>query len=56
MGRLVQKLEDGPQAAGTHSLSWNGADQTGQRVSGGVYFCRLSASGSEVTKRVLVVR
>jgi hypothetical protein len=56
MGRLVQKLVDEPQAAGAHSLSWNGADQTGQRVPGGVYFCRLSASGNEVTKRVLVVR
>ncbi|MBN2355250.1 T9SS type A sorting domain-containing protein, partial [candidate division KSB1 bacterium] len=40
-GQVVRHLYRGKQAAGTHSLAWDGCDQTGRPAASGLYFCRL---------------
>lgn len=54
-GRLVRTLVDGPEPAGTRSVTWSGDDDQGQRVPSGTYFYRLTApSYSEQRKMVLL--
>ena len=50
-GRRLATLADGSLGAGTHALSWNGRDREGNETASGVYFCRLSVDGREVTNR-----
>lgn len=42
VGRRVKKLAHRIEKAGVHTVRWNGDDDSGERVSQGVYFCRLS--------------
>ena len=54
-GRLVETLAEGTRTAGSHEVAWDGRDTTGNAVSSGVYFCKLTASGrSEIRKMVLL--
>lgn len=55
-GRRVRRLHSGEsQAAGEYSLRWDGRDDHGERLSSGVYFCRLGIPGEErVTKLTLI--
>jgi len=53
-GQVVATLYDGQQAAGTHTVKWNGLNSQGQRVSSGVYFYKLETSDFiQVRKLVL---
>ena len=47
LGRLVSLLDSGQKRAGVHTLVWNARDMLYQRVSSGIYYCRLVA-GKEV--------
>jgi len=52
-GELVRTLANGDLAAGWHSLTWNGADNSGRSVSRGVYYLRFVTPGhSSVSKLV----
>ena len=42
-GRVVLTLVSGHQPAGARTVSWNGRDDTGKRVSAGIYFIRLKS-------------
>ena len=53
-GRLVRTLRDGPEEAGFRTVTWDGRDAGGQRVSSGVYFYSLSA-GERVFQRKMVM-
>jgi hypothetical protein len=55
-GRLVRTLAEGRMDAGAHDVGWDGADNSGRRVSPGVYFYRLAAGEKELTHRLVVVR
>jgi hypothetical protein len=56
-GRLVRQLESGYVTVGVHDLKWDGLDERGTAVSGGIYFVRfVSASGTHVTERLAIVR
>ena len=50
-GRKIETLKQGHTPAGSGEIAWNAS-----RVSAGVYFVRLSASGKSCTERVLIVR
>ncbi|MBX2819400.1 MAG: T9SS type A sorting domain-containing protein [Rhodothermaceae bacterium] len=45
-GRRVQVLENGFKNAGTHEVTWNGKDQSGQAVASGMYIYRLHVLGT----------
>jgi hypothetical protein len=51
LGRKVQTLYNGEQAAGEHSLIWK-ADE----VASGVYFYKLTAGDYAETKRMMLVK
>ena len=55
-GRLVGTPCDGQSyPAGENSLQWNGSADSGAPLSAGVYFCRLSASGADATRRMVLI-
>jgi hypothetical protein len=46
LGQEVRTLWNGPAAAGTNRLTWNAADGAGRSVASGLYFYRLTITGS----------
>ncbi|MFA4947606.1 MAG: FlgD immunoglobulin-like domain containing protein [Candidatus Krumholzibacteriia bacterium] len=55
-GRLVKTLVDGTLAGGSHSIIWNGTNESGARVASGVYFSRITADKKFATKKILLLR
>ena len=56
MGQMVRTLVDAVQVSGYHQVVWDSRDAQGQLVSGGVYFCRMTASGFSETRRMVLLR
>ena len=54
-GRLVRTLVTGEHAAGRHSIRWDGLNDAGRKVSGGVYFYSLHAPGVEQSRRMILL-
>jgi hypothetical protein len=54
-GRLILTLVDDTQEAGSHSVIWDGIDDAGQRVPGGIYFYQLIAPGVEESRRMILL-
>lgn len=55
-GRRINQLLNGNLTAGEHAVGWNGRDDSGRLVPGGVYFQKLTAAGSEQTGKITVIR
>jgi hypothetical protein len=55
-GKLVTTLKEGRLREGTQSVTWNGRDANGRRVSAGAYFFKLETRGTVLTSKVVVVR
>ncbi len=55
-GRLVRTLVRGETAPGRKHVAWDCQNDAGRDVSAGVYFCKLSAGGREITRRLTLVR
>jgi len=55
-GQLVRTLTDGVLPAGSQSVSWDGRNQAGRSVPGGVYFYRLSLGDRTLTHKAVLVR
>lgn len=56
LGRKVRTLFNSPQDAGTHTLTWNGTDEEGRKLSSGLYFIRLATPEFSRTAKVIIVR
>ena len=56
LGQRVRVLADGVYEPGAYALTWDGADQSGNPVSSGAYFYRLSADGYINMKRMLLLK
>jgi PA domain-containing protein/flagellar hook capping protein FlgD len=54
-GRLVKQLASGWLEAGPHALRWNGTDETGRRMSPGVYFYRLTSGGFAGARQMVML-
>ena len=54
LGQEIAVLHDGPQEAGIHTVSWDGRDEDGLRVSSGVYFYRLRSGDYVRTMKMLL--
>ena len=48
-GQLIKELVSGSMPPGNHTVSWNGSNSAGNRVSSGVYFYYLKASSGSYT-------
>jgi enediyne biosynthesis protein E4 len=55
-GRRLRNLADVPIETGQNSVSWDGMDDSGNSVPGGVYFCVLRAGGAVDASRVILLR
>ncbi len=53
-GRCVRSILEGPLAAGSHLVAWDGRDEAARRVAPGVYFSRLVVGGESWTRRMVV--
>ncbi|MBM4130072.1 T9SS type A sorting domain-containing protein, partial [bacterium] len=55
-GRLVRTLVDETLAAATHTVAWNGVDDSGRQVSSGAYYARLTSAGGTSTAKMLLLK
>ena len=55
-GRHVRALADATLGAGEHALAWDGRDDAGHAVPGGLYLARLDAGGKALVRRIVRVR
>jgi len=55
-GARVRVLCEGSRPAGYHSISWDGLNESGGGVSTGVYFYRLLADKTVMTKKMVLLR
>jgi predicted lipoprotein with Yx(FWY)xxD motif len=53
-GRRVRTLARGEWAAGEHDVRWDGRDDAGVRVKGGLFFARLETPQKSLTTRIVV--
>jgi flagellar hook assembly protein FlgD len=52
----VKTLVNEPKNAGFYTIQWNGQSQDNQRVSNGIYFCRMKAGEYTSVKKILLMR
>lgn len=55
-GRLVRQLRSGVLAAGDHAVRWDGRDDAGATVAGGVYLARLAGEGGSALTKLMLVK
>lgn len=55
LGNQIITLVDEFEASGEKSVSWNGKDSSGKRVSNGVYFYSLKIGKTQVTNKLVVI-
>ena len=56
MGQKIKTLLDEERTAGNNMLQWNMTNEKGQKVSSGIYFCRLETAGYETRiRRIMVI-
>lgn len=55
-GRLLNTLVNRDMQPGSYTEVWNGCDQRGDPVAGGVYLYRLSAGGKSITRKMIIIR
>jgi hypothetical protein len=53
-GRLVRDLARGSLKSGKHSIFWNRADRSGNRIANGVYFYKFTSGDYTVTRKLVV--
>jgi hypothetical protein len=56
MGQLVKTLQDGRLEPNKYVAFWDGRNQTGERVSSGVYFCKMQTDEYTAVKKMAVVK
>ena len=55
-GRSIATLIDDEISAGEHSVIWDGKDEFGRDMPGGIYLCRMEAGSFSANRRMLLVK
>jgi hypothetical protein len=55
-GRMVALLADGREEAGRCSRTWDGRNQTGRKLSPGVYLARITAGDASSTRKLVLLK
>ncbi len=55
-GRAVKRLVEGNQKAGTHSVVWDGTNDSGQKVGSGVYWSQMRTASFESNKKMVILK
>ncbi|MFC1725576.1 S8 family serine peptidase [candidate division KSB1 bacterium] len=56
LGQKVRTLLNNVVLAGTHAANWDGRNETGSRVSSGIYIYRLSAGSFSHSKKMVLLK
>lgn len=56
MGRKLKTLASGAHNTGTYDYTWDGTDDSGNSVSSGIYFYKLSYDGKTTAKRMVMIK
>ena len=56
IGQRIKVLRDEAVSAGRHMLVWDGYWSDGRAAESGMYLLRILARGSEVTRKIMVIR
>lgn len=56
LGQEVARLIAGCREAGDHQIVWDGTNDRAQPLGSGVYLCRLTAAGREITRKMVLLR
>ncbi len=56
LGRKVTSLVDEELVAGTHNVIWNSTNASGDKVSSGIYFYKLSQNDNTITKKMVLIK
>lgn len=56
LGEQVRTLVSSAQAAGEHSVVWDGRNQSGSQVSSGIYFYKMTADGATETRKMVMMK
>jgi len=54
LGNVVKKLEDATLSTGKYNLNWSGDDNSGQKLSNGIYMISLIVNGKHITAEKVV--
>jgi len=55
-GQKVRTLFEGRKTAGVHSFVWNGTDDAGKNLAGGIYYYRINSVWYQKTCKMILVR
>lgn len=55
-GQRVRTLHNGPVSGGTHTITWDGRDDSGHQVASGTYFARMVAPAMRAERKMLLLR
>lgn len=55
-GNIITYLNRGETKAGEHYFTWNGKNKNGKSVARGMYFIRVTGTGIDETRKVMVVK
>ena len=55
-GQLIRSYGNSSQSSGDHTFQWDGRDDTGRQVSGGIYFAVVEASRYKASSKILYVK
>ena len=56
LGQEVKRLVYARKPTGSHKVVWEGEDSGGRSVTSGIYFYRIVVDGSEMTKRMTLIK
>ena len=56
LGQKVRTLAEGPMESGSHTVTWNGKNESGSSVASGIYFYKLNAGDNTVTKKMTLLK
>jgi len=56
MGQKVKELVQGFHYSGNYYITWDGKDNTGNNLSSGIYFCKMRAGSTVISKKLLLLR
>ena len=55
-GRGIKSLVEGPRDAGVHTVTWDGTNQSGQRIASGIYVYRLQAGDFSQAAKMMFIQ
>lgn len=56
LGNLVKTIASGNYSPGNYKYIWNGEDESNNKVSSGIYICRLRAENFSASKKMVLLK